>query len=133
MLRQLDWFPFGLMGVLYLRVAELISANHLHAIPNTFDSPSNRSPSPWGNHRSYIWMLPVRSTEPATDRATELKNIYGILHFTLKSNFIFICRRKSAIKRTHTVVIRLSDGSRPSLEFRSQPIFLSPPIEKQAP
>lgn len=39
---------------------------------------------------SFIHMLPVRSTEPATNRVTELKNIYGILHFALKSNFIFL-------------------------------------------
>lgn len=39
---------------------------------------------------SFIHMLPVRSTESATNRVTELKNIYGILHFALKSNFIFL-------------------------------------------
>lgn len=81
----------------------LCPSDRSHSFPHPPPPPLPREI----NLHTYIHMLPVRSTEPATNRVTELKNIYGIQHFALKSNFIFYTSSKIRHKtcphtRTHT-------------------------------
>lgn len=96
--------------------------------PNTFDTVPATAASPLRppGKSSFIHMLPVRSTEPATNRVTELKNIYGILHFALKSNFIFYTSSKIRHKTClHTQFQPCSPCSSPPGSGRSREFSLA--------